>query len=74
MVKIGIIGCGGIGRLHAGVLRNLKGAKVIAAADIDRKALSSFQKDFGVEKVFTDYRDLLKNVQLQQYMGLYIQF
>ncbi len=33
MVRIGILGCGRIGQVHAGTLRNMDGATVVAVSD-----------------------------------------
>jgi len=60
MVNIGLVGCGGIGRHHLRMLKNVKGAKVIAAADPLEEALAAVKKDFGIERTFQDYRQLLK--------------
>jgi len=35
MIKIGIIGCGGMGKLHAGILKEMKEVEITAASDIN---------------------------------------
>ncbi|MCD6408669.1 Gfo/Idh/MocA family oxidoreductase [bacterium] len=60
MVKIGIIGCGGMGRLHSNILKKMEDVEITAASDINKNQLLSFQKDFEVKKVFIDYKELLK--------------
>ncbi len=56
---IGIIGVGGIA--NDGHLPAYKeaGLKVVAAADCSQKALDSARERWGIEKVFTDYHDML---------------
>jgi len=60
MIKIGIIGCGGMGKLHSNILKKMEDVEITAASDINENQLLSFQKDFEVKKVFTDYKELLK--------------
>jgi len=60
MVKIGIIGCGGMGMLHSDILKKVNEVKIIAASDINENQLLSFQNKFGIEKIFSDYKQLLK--------------
>ncbi len=56
---IGIIGVGGIAyNAHLPAYRNA-GLKVVAAADTNSEALDKVKTEWGIEKVFTDYRDLL---------------
>jgi predicted dehydrogenase len=58
-VNLGVIGLGNIGKVHLRNCLNLKSAKVAAAADTSKKALS-YAKELGVERLFTDYRELLE--------------
>lgn len=58
-VNLGVIGLGFIGKVHLRNCLNLKSARVLAAADSSKKALN-YAKAFGVEHLFTDYRELLK--------------
>ena len=60
MVKIGIIGCGGMGKLHAGILKEMEGIEIIAASDINETQVLNFKNEFNISKVFTDYRKLLE--------------
>lgn len=62
MTKVGIIGLGRIGRLHMTSCSQVDGAEVIAAADSSKKALSR-ARSLGVKSLYTDYRDLLNDVQ-----------
>jgi len=56
MVRIGIIGCGGMGKLHAGILKGMEGIEIIAASDINETQVLNFKNGFNISKVFTDYR------------------
>ena len=57
---LGIIGLGQIGKVHLQHSLQLKNVKVVAACDKSRKALAT-AKNAGIEKIFTDYSDLLKD-------------
>lgn len=58
-VNLGLIGLGYIGKVHLKNCLNLKSAKLVAAADISKKALRLAQ-ELGVKQLFTDYHELLK--------------
>lgn len=57
-MKAGVIGCGSIGKVHIQKLRAV-GAEVVAACDIDENELKYVKNTFGIEHVYTDYRDLI---------------
>jgi predicted dehydrogenase len=59
---IGIIGAGGISHSHALAYRssmNRDAARVVAIADIDEKTARERADQYGIEHVFTDWRELL---------------
>ena len=59
MLNIGFIGCGGIARHHASCLSRIRGARIVAAADVVADAAEAFARDFGAEHHFADFRALL---------------
>jgi len=59
-VRIGVLGTGNIGRIHIDRLQKLQGVTVAAAADVSEASVEAAAADFGIDKVFTDYRELLK--------------
>jgi len=62
MVKIGIVGCGGIAGLHMDMLAKLKDkAEVIAVADVDEKKAADAKARMGAKYSFKDHRELLKS-------------
>jgi myo-inositol 2-dehydrogenase/D-chiro-inositol 1-dehydrogenase len=59
MLNIGFIGGGGIARHHATRLAEIKGARILAVADVATEAAQGFASDFGAEHHATDYRHIL---------------
>jgi len=58
-VGLGLIGLGYIGRVHLRHCLRLESARLMAVADISKRALA-FAKKKGVTKTFADYRKLLE--------------
>lgn len=62
MIKVGMIGCGGMGNAHAPVLMKLSGVKVVGVCDlIEEKARAMSDKN-GIGRFCTDYHELLPDV------------
>jgi predicted dehydrogenase len=63
-LKVGIIGCGGIGsQKHLPAISGIKEAEVIAFCDIIPERAEKLCKQFGADgaKTYTDYKELLKD-------------
>jgi predicted dehydrogenase len=60
--RAAIIGCGRMSRGHARAYKEL-GIPIVAGADIVQEALDRACEDYGAEQAFTDYRELLDEVQ-----------
>jgi len=58
MIKFGIVGCGNIGKRHAGHLGNMDGAKLVAVYDIDKAASTAIAENTDV-KVCNSLEELL---------------
>lgn len=68
LVKIGIIGCGGIANgKHMPSLKKLKNVELVAFCDIIPERAEKAAKEYGVDgaKVYTDYKELLKDEQIE---------
>jgi len=61
-VRVGIVGCGGIGRVHLREYLKLSGATVVALADPFPGRAAALAGEFGLDGlgVFEDYRRLLE--------------
>ena len=66
MVKLGIIGAGRIGQVHAkGILTGVPGAKVEAIADpYWSDAAAKWAKSAGIGKLYLDYNDILTDPEI----------
>lgn len=65
-LRIGIIGCGGIGQEHARRLHfKLQGARVVALNDINRGATEAFNAASGIgAKVYDHYQDVIQSPEV----------
>jgi predicted dehydrogenase len=59
-LNIGIIGAGKISELHASGYLQHPNARIVAVADNRAGIAESRAAEWGAEKYFTDYRDMLK--------------
>lgn len=60
MPRIAIIGLGYIGRHHAAVLRNLRGARLVAGVKRDRATAEEFCREFRIPNCFTSAEELIE--------------
>lgn len=58
-VNVGIIGSGLISTLHAAAYKGNRRARLCAICDLDEQLVMARKDEWGVEKAFTDYRELL---------------
>jgi predicted dehydrogenase len=60
-LRLGLIGCGVIGRKHLEAARDLKDAGIVAIADLDTKLLGEVASTFGIEQTTTQADDLIED-------------
>ncbi|MFC1479077.1 Gfo/Idh/MocA family protein [Planctomycetota bacterium] len=60
-VKIGIIGCGNMGRHHAKDLNRTENAEITAASDVNESLLKEFSQEFSITNTFSDYSELISS-------------
>lgn len=68
IVKIGIIGCGGIANgKHMPSLKKIKNVQMVAFCDIIEERAVKAAEEYGVEgaQVYTDYKELLKDRDIE---------
>ena len=66
MIKIAIIGTGGMANAHAVRFQEIRGCKVVAACDLVKKQAEDFAAQYGISntKVFTDVDAMLTAVDI----------
>ncbi|MDE0426898.1 MAG: Gfo/Idh/MocA family oxidoreductase [Candidatus Poribacteria bacterium] len=62
--NVAIIGCGGISHMHAGWYVNEPRASLTAIADINAAGLKAYGEQYGVEKQYTDYIEMLETEEI----------
>ena len=61
MIKVGLIGCGFMGTMHANCYKNIDGVVLAAVADLRREKAEELAN--GAE-IFSDGLDLIKNADV----------
>jgi UDP-N-acetyl-2-amino-2-deoxyglucuronate dehydrogenase len=67
-VKVGIVGCGKIARVHATSLVNLDEADFVAVCDMDGERAKAFADQYGVPQVYTDMHQMLHSGEVEAIM------
>lgn len=57
--SVGLIGCGGMGRQHLNILRQLPEFKITALCDISPDALVRAGKEYDVKSLYRDFNEML---------------
>jgi len=60
-VNIAIVGTGGMGHCHAGNYQKLRGVKLTACYDLNRKRAEEFAAQYKIPAVYDDLSELLKH-------------
>lgn len=60
-IKVGIIGCGMIAKVHIESYQKSGRAEVVALADIVPEQVEALAEKYGIKKTYTDYRRMLKD-------------
>jgi len=63
VIKIGIIGCGFMGKVHANCYRSLQNVRVVAVSDIQQDKAKEIANLTGA-RVFTDANELINNKEI----------
>lgn len=63
-IRVGIIGVGAIGTVHAEAYKASADCELKALCDVRTEALTAAAKKFGVTETYTDYREMLKNADI----------
>lgn len=61
--RVAFVGCGGIAQTHMAALKRIPEVEVVAGVDILSERLDNFQEKWGVEKLYKDWKTMLKEVK-----------
>jgi predicted dehydrogenase len=64
-IRVGVIGVGQIGKGHVRRYSKIDAAEIVAIADVNGSEAKRVAEGAGVERVFTDFRELLKLDDIQ---------
>ena len=64
MIKLGIVGTGGISHWHAEEFSKIKGVEIVAACDINKKVLEEFINQYDIKNKFLSVDQMLSEVEL----------
>jgi predicted dehydrogenase len=62
-LRMAFIGCGGIAQTHLAALKTLPQVEVVAGVDINAARLDVMRDKWGVEKVYENWKSMLKEVE-----------
>ncbi|HSV13995.1 MAG TPA: Gfo/Idh/MocA family oxidoreductase [Tepidisphaeraceae bacterium] len=62
-LRVAFIGCGGIAQTHLGALATMPDVEVVAGVDINPDRLDVMRDKWHVDKVYSDWKKMLKEVQ-----------
>lgn len=60
-LRVGIVGCGAIGTVHANAYRTVEDIQIAALCDVNEKALAKAGETFGVSNCFTEFEKFLRS-------------
>jgi len=64
MLKIGLIGCGGIAPAHIWAYKQIKDVDVVALCDLDIDKANNLARQFGISSTYENYWDMIESNEL----------
>lgn len=64
LYRAGVIGCGGISHSHAVQYHRFEDVELVACADVKEEALQRYREQYGVQRTYTDYHEMLEKESL----------
>ena len=62
--RVGVIGCGGMGRAHARSWNGFDNVQVVTASDISAASASKFADEFSLKTHYTDFEEMCQKEEL----------
>jgi len=63
-IRVAIVGCGRISDLHQIGYRGREDARIVAVCDTNKAAAKKKAREWGVERIYTDYQQVLEDKQV----------
>ena len=63
MIKLAIVGTGGIAHWHAQSFQNIEGVKIVCACDIDKERVKAFANQYNIENTYNSFDDLIEHCE-----------
>ncbi len=64
MVKLAVVGTGGMAHAHARSFQGIRGVKLVAACDVVPEKVAAFAEQFGIPQTFTDLKKMLAEADI----------
>jgi len=64
VIKIAIVGTGGMAHAHALAYQAIRGCRLVAACDVVEERATAFAEEFGIPSVHTDVDEMLRDVEI----------
>ena len=63
-MNVGLIGCGGIAKVHMRVYKSMRNVNVVGVCDLNLERAKYLAQKFKVKKIFQNYNDLFEVKEL----------
>ena len=64
MIKLAIVGTGGMANAHAAAFKNIKDVEIVAVCDVIEERVLNFAKEYNIDKTFTSFDEMLDKCEL----------
>jgi len=64
ILRVGVAGCGGLGRTEAKIVHDLDGVELVGVCDVILANAQQAAADLGIEKAYSDHRQLIEENNL----------
>lgn len=64
-MRVGIVGCGEISRVHVQALQKSRSCNVVGACDLIEDKAKSLAARYGIPRAYTDFSEMLRNEKLE---------
>lgn len=64
MIRLGLVGCGRLGKKHLEAYENIQNVEIVAVCDVNSEDLFSVAKEYEIEDAYKNYRDLVLNAEI----------